>query len=346
MHRFLWSSLSALLLASVVVASSGGATHAEARWVITDLVTLRGGNGSSYATAINERGHVVGLSDTTGGKEHAFLWANGKMRDLGALRGRNSAATDINELGQIVGSSFTRDESGRLDESRAILWENGRIRALPSPRGRAAQAAAINEKGETVGFVETDEYGPDRHAVLWQNGSLLDIGSGADPDSEATSINERTQVLGVSGTIDPNGVMFKSSGFLWENGAMRSLGTLALGWNGWMGAINDRGQVVGQRRGHATVWENGKPRDLATTPREYSDATDINNRGQIVGHWSRNADAVERAALWQGGRLTLLPNLRGGTTSGAYAINDRGQIVGWAETKSGDWHAVLWTLKR
>ena len=43
--------------------------------------------------------------------------------------------------------------------------------------------------------------------------------------------------------------------------------------------------------------------------------------------------------------MTALPTL-GGAKSWAVAINDGGQIVGWAQTKTGKKHAVLWTLKR
>jgi uncharacterized membrane protein len=38
--------------------------------------------------------------------------------------------------------------------------------------------------------------------------------------------------------------------------------------------------------------------------------------------------------------------LPGGKESEPLAINDRGQILGWSETKSGVQHAVLWTLRR
>ena len=38
--------------------------------------------------------------------------------------------------------------------------------------------------------------------------------------------------------------------------------------------------------------------------------------------------------------------LLGGKESEAVAINNRGQILGWSETKDGSYHAVLWTLKR
>jgi uncharacterized membrane protein len=43
--------------------------------------------------------------------------------------------------------------------------------------------------------------------------------------------------------------------------------------------------------------------------------------------------------------MTDLGTLPGGRESEALATNSRGQILGWSETKSGDDHAVLRTLK-
>jgi len=50
------------------------------------------------------------------------------------------------------------------------------------------------------------------------------------------------------------------------------------------------------------------------------------------------------AFAWQNGHMTDLGAL-GGRGSGAVAINNHNQIVGWATTKTGEKHAVLSTLR-
>jgi probable HAF family extracellular repeat protein len=81
-----------------------------------DLGTLGGTH--STATDINNRGQIVGGSNTSSGPHHAFLWENEEMIDLGTLGGMFSRAHAINERGEIVGSS--RNSSGELYPT---LWK-------------------------------------------------------------------------------------------------------------------------------------------------------------------------------------------------------------------------------
>jgi probable HAF family extracellular repeat protein len=75
---------------------------------MTDLGTLGGFSG---AEAINAAGQVVGWSDDVLGRQHAFLWEDGTMTDLGTLGGDGSAA---NELRVVVNQRHQRQLQRRI----------------------------------------------------------------------------------------------------------------------------------------------------------------------------------------------------------------------------------------
>lgn len=74
--------------------------------------------GESYVTAISDRGQVVGRSlHWRTGRERAFIWAEGRMTNLGATACLSSHAYAINDLGQIVG-----DCERTKGRRHAVLW--------------------------------------------------------------------------------------------------------------------------------------------------------------------------------------------------------------------------------
>jgi probable HAF family extracellular repeat protein len=144
----------------------GAAGEQGFRWRRGDT-TLLGtlGGFSSIATAINDRGQIVGWSLPAGSdRPHAFLWRAGAMTDLGTLNGIESFAHDVNGHTTVVGSIFRDD----LSRTRAFRWRGGAMTdlgALDPTSPADTRANAINDRGQIVG---TSAAAVGMHAILWQ----------------------------------------------------------------------------------------------------------------------------------------------------------------------------------
>ena len=72
----------------------------------------RFGNARGYRKPRSQHqqaGQIVGSANIAGhNREHAFLYTDGKMTDLGGLDGTEGVASCINNAGQIVGTSGSR----------------------------------------------------------------------------------------------------------------------------------------------------------------------------------------------------------------------------------------------
>jgi probable HAF family extracellular repeat protein len=98
----------------------------------------------------------------------AFLLSGGPggtFIDLGTLGGTSSAATGLNELGQVIGWSQTA--SG---QTHAFLWtaQRGMVDLGKIAGGSYSFASAINEKGQIVGY--GDDADGVSHALLFRPG--------------------------------------------------------------------------------------------------------------------------------------------------------------------------------
>src|SRR5438094_286512 len=170
-----------------------------------DLGTLGGMN--SLAEAVNDRGQVVGWSDTpadTGvvvaccSVSRAFSWTQaGGVLDLGTLGGSSSTALAVNASGQVVGYA---DAVGNA-ASHAFSWTltGGMIDLSPNPHdGRFSAALAVNTNGQAVGYTYAAGDGSD-YAFSWTPaGGMIDLGTLGGTNSLAFAVNDRGEVVGYS----------------------------------------------------------------------------------------------------------------------------------------------------
>jgi probable HAF family extracellular repeat protein len=123
------------------------------------------------------------------------------------------------------------------------------------------------------------------------------------------------------------------------------LGALSGGGDSFSTSVNNSGQVAGFSSvaggyRNATLWDE----TLRKLPGggDYSEGWGINDRGQVAGiSWSSTNDDLTRATVWDGSMAMNLGMVPGADASHARAINNSGQVAGWATT-DGSSRATIW----
>lgn len=176
---------------------------------------------------------------------------------------------------------------------------------------------------------------------------LLPVSVDADGPKPLTILPGGGQIV-FANAVSDTGVIVGTDGvparaLVWTSGTAQPIvlsGQFSAAANG----VNDLGQVVGRRDGHAFLWtaEAGFV-DLGTLGGSTSEANGVNDQGQVVGV-ADTAAGASHAFLWSaaGGMVDL--GTLGGTSSVARAINNVAQVVGAADTTAGQSHAFVWSL--
>jgi probable HAF family extracellular repeat protein len=159
---------------------------------------LISGETSGAATAINNKGQVVGISgicDQAVGRytaKHALLWDKGVPTDIGNL-GAELWITPmaLNQHGDIVGFGATRSDDINGDFLRAFIWNRKdgikRIDPLPLADHVYSQANGINERGQVVGISCTVD--GDCRGFLWEDEVISDLNDHIAPGFNGVLIN-------------------------------------------------------------------------------------------------------------------------------------------------------------
>jgi probable HAF family extracellular repeat protein len=208
------------------------------------------------------------------------------------------------------------------------------------PGQSASYAGGVNNRGEVVG-----ESG---RAFLWSaSNGMVDLGSLESGSSSAGSrINDVGDIVGyayASGGSDIRAVA-------WFDGNLTQLGSLG-GRLSFADAVNCDRVVVGtaylpgDEVGHAFIWRSGTMTDMSLlgVVGSESGASDVNDRGQVVGYYTGVSGSPSRAFIWDAASGMIdLGNLPGGQYRNfADAVNEQGQVVGRSGGRAFIWDSVL-----
>ncbi|OFX15666.1 MAG: hypothetical protein A2Z18_10935 [Armatimonadetes bacterium RBG_16_58_9] len=207
-HRFLWDAIDGMQDmgrgSARGINNEGEIIEWSCVWdsagIKIELGTLPGYTYQTCANAINNNAQVVGLCSKSGGGLHAFIWdrVNG-MQDLSlimGLGGVDAVATDINDMGQVVGYARFPGSS----DYHAFLWDRTSGVQDLGTLGLYSYATGINRNGEVVGYtyVRIGTGFVDR-AFVWDDvNGMRDLGTLGGNWGHASAINDSGHVVGFS----------------------------------------------------------------------------------------------------------------------------------------------------
>jgi probable HAF family extracellular repeat protein len=268
--------------------------------------------------------------------KHRVQYQVSTLPDFG---GTSSGGNSINDQSWVAGYSRLPNRN-----RHATLWRSGLLSDLNTLGGPNSSVTwnVKNTAGIIVGISQTAD--PEPLGESWSSAAFYST---------------------------PNNVGYINLGFVWQNNQMRGLPPFPGGNNGFATGANNLGQVVGWAENgvhdptccctqvlqfRPAVWTLGPPDQIHDLPLISGDtsgaATAINDNGQIVGISGICDQAVGRhtakhAVLWENGGVTNLGTFPAAWWNTPTAINQHGDIVGFAGDPAfveGDvLHAFMWT---
>lgn len=201
--------------------------------------------------------------------------------------------------------------------------------------------AAINNRGQIAG--QLVHFVPDAFSPPFQNQSFAFIyrdrrfdeiaGGGEESSATSPALNNEGQVTWFS--TNGRGQVFDYRTRIDTPMPPRMATTFPTAYP-W--GIADTGTVVGMSQNQPVISTGGTTTALPLPGSDTSgQAQAINRSGDIVG---RSVGAATQAVLWRNQVPQVLGTL-GGANAAAIALNDAGDVVGWANTASGEQHAFV-----
>jgi probable HAF family extracellular repeat protein len=250
-------------------------------------------------------------------------------------------ATGINNLGQVIGHSWTV-----YGEMEAFSWQAGQgLTKLGAPQGIASlYTSHINDAGTAVMnvvFTNPATGQGTSYGYSWQQGSGFTLLSNGGPGT-AGGVNNAGQIAGSMTVGD------RQQAGIWSNGVFAPLP--GLGSDDISSAayrLNEKGDVIGvvfnANGHHPVIWRNGQITEVEGLPgAEITGLIDINASGQIVGFSSMGYMDYQPVQIQPGAHQVQSMNM-GGQLYEATGINDSGVIIGHRAMSYNQDNAFYWS---
>jgi probable HAF family extracellular repeat protein len=274
-----------------------------------------------------------------------YFYDGSSVQDIGTLGGE-TLANDLNDLGQVTGSSLT---AGGVQH--AFVWRAGAgLLDIGTPSGGGeSSGTAINRHGVVTGSSYAD-FQP--RAFRWSaasgSESLGALTAGLGSLSFVGALNDAGLIAGSSATADGS-----RHAFAWTRGrGMVDIDTLN-SYDALVVAVGANGEVAGNHipsldaaEYRPYLWTRaGGMRDLGTAGGSAAFVIAMTPGLHMAG-LINFGDDVQRAMSWtRSGGMRNLGTL-GGASSRANGVNAAGQIVGFAQTGAGDGRAFVWSAQQ
>lgn len=253
-----------------------------------DLAPDLAGNENGSANGINDLRQVVGVTNYWIG----FLWDNGVRTNLGHLGGGGSFPSDINNAGQVVGTSYSTVQTALGPMQHPFLWQAGIMTDLGLlPGDEDGGATAINAEGHIVGNsgrTDPDTYETAYRPFLYKDGAMTQIPV-PSVDAYAGDINDHGVVVG---TMRAGNAVSKWHAWIYADGVATNLNSRIPAGSGlhlaYATGINNAGQIVGtafDSRGSYHAF-------LLTPAAEGTPVVNISDASVVEGHSGTRSAAL------------------------------------------------------
>ena len=268
--------------------------------------------------AINDAGQIAGTSNSF----RAAIWSSEVgLLEISLPEGFTRAeGIGLNRRGQVIGVAINL----KTNQRQGFEYANGKTAFLS---GSQSKPFAINNDGQIAGECILNTSGKTA-AVVWKGNTTVDLGGCCG--GTAVALNNHRQA--VANIYDKQG---QYRAFLWDQArGLQPIGPP----NGFSSALalNDTGHILIESFSHGILfYADGKLTPVALSPKLPSQPRALSNSDVIVGSFGSFADSAH-AFIWDkehGFRNLndLIASGSGWVLRAATAINNKGEIVGWAD---------------